>query len=112
MLQERADIAVVIGGYNSSNTSHLVELCEEKLPTYFINDEHCVLSADEIRHFDLHTHTEKVSSFYLPAHEPIRVMITSGASCPDALVERVIERLAIITGNEEALYTVKEAWAV
>lgn len=112
MLQEHADIAIVIGGYNSSNTSHLVELCEEKLPTYFINDEHCLISADEIRHFDLHSHTEKVSSFYLPGHTPIRMMITSGASCPDALVERVIERLSVITGNEEALAVIKEAWEV
>ena len=110
MLELQADIAIVIGGYNSSNTSHLVELCELKLPTYFINDEHCLISADEIRHFDLHTHSEKVSSFYLPAHEPIRIMVTSGASCPDALVDRVLERLAVITGNEEALATIKEEW--
>ena len=112
MLEHPADLALVIGGYNSSNTSHLVELCELKLPTYFINDEHCLISADEIRHFDLHTHAEKVSSFYLPAHMPIRVMITSGASCPDALVERVMERMAVITGNEEALVVIKEKWEV
>lgn len=110
MLMQEADIALVIGGYNSSNTSHLVELCEIKLPTYFINDEHCLISADEIRHYDMHTHTEKVTGYYLPASKPLRVMITSGASCPDALVERVIERLALLTGNEEALKVVSEEW--
>ena len=110
MLESDADLALVIGGYNSSNTSHLVELCEEKLPTYFINDEQCLISADEIRHFDLHAHTEKVSGFYLPVHEPLRVMITSGASCPDALVDRVIERLCLITGNENALTALKQEW--
>ena len=110
MLEQHADIALVIGGYNSSNTSHLVELCELKLPTYFINDEHCLISADEIRHFDLHTHTEKVTLYYLPVNAPLRVMITSGASCPDALVERVIERLALLTGNEKAMVTVTEEW--
>ena len=110
MLQEPADIAIVIGGYNSSNTSHLVELCELTLPTYFINDEHCIISANEIRHFDLHQHAEKISVDYLPTHRPLRVMITSGASCPDALVERVIERLAVITGNDGAMEKVKEEW--
>ena len=112
MLEKEADLALVIGGYNSSNTSHLVELCELKLPTYFINDEHCLISADEVRHFDLHTHAEKVSSFYLPAQTPIRVMITSGASCPDALVERVIERLSVVNGNEDAVTFIKEEWEV
>jgi 4-hydroxy-3-methylbut-2-en-1-yl diphosphate reductase len=110
MLEQQADLALIIGGYNSSNTSHLVELCELKLPTYFINDEHCLVSADEIRHFDLHSHTEKVTGYYLPAHQPLRVMITSGASCPDALVERVIERIALLTGNETLVTSVTKNW--
>ncbi len=110
MLERDADLAVVIGGYNSSNTSHLVELCELKLPTYFINDEHCIISANEIRHFDLHTHTEKVTTGYIPASAPLRVMVTSGASCPDALVERVIERLALLTGNVQAFNSITEEW--
>jgi 4-hydroxy-3-methylbut-2-enyl diphosphate reductase len=112
MLEREADIALVIGGYNSSNTSHLVELCEQKLPTYFINDEHCLVSASIIRHFDLHTHTEKETTGFLPARRPLCAMVTSGASCPDALVERVIERLAVITGNERAATVIKEQWEV
>jgi len=110
MLEQQADLALVIGGYNSSNTSHLVELCEAKLPTYFINDEQCLISADEIHHFDLHTHAEKTTPFYIPAVKQLGVMVTSGASCPDALVERVIERLAILTGNEDALTTLPAIW--
>jgi 4-hydroxy-3-methylbut-2-en-1-yl diphosphate reductase len=110
MLTHPADLAIVIGGYNSSNTSHLVELCEQKLPTYFINDEHCLLSEGEIRHFDLHSHSEKESSNYLPQKDNLRVMITSGASCPDALIERVIERLAVITGNEDSIPVMLEKW--
>jgi 4-hydroxy-3-methylbut-2-enyl diphosphate reductase len=105
MLQTNADLALVIGGYNSSNTSHLVELCEEVLPTYFINHEACLVSNEIIRHFDLHAHQEKETAGYLPDQEQLRVMITSGASCPDALVERVIERLAMLTGNAQALLT-------
>ncbi|MBN9484861.1 MAG: 4-hydroxy-3-methylbut-2-enyl diphosphate reductase [Bacteroidetes bacterium 43-93] len=111
MLEAEADIAIVIGGYNSSNTSHLVELCELKLPTYFIKDEHCLVSSKLVRHFDLHTHTEIETENYLPAHTPLRIMITSGASCPDALVERVMERLAELTNNTEALEQVAAKWA-
>jgi len=112
MLEEAADLAIVIGGYNSSNTSHLVELCEEKLPTYFIKDEYCVVSGNEIRHFDLHTHGEKTSSDYIPAKQALRIMVTSGASCPDALVERVIERLAELTGNSTTINEVEEEWGI
>ena len=105
MLEADADIAIVIGGYNSSNTSHLVELCELKLPTYFIKDEGCLISDKVISHFDLHAHEELMSENYLPSQRPLRVMITSGASCPDALVERVIERLAELTGaSADAAY--------
>ena len=110
MLAEAADLALVIGGYNSSNTSHLVELCELKLPTYFISDEHCLVSAEEIRHFDMHTHTEKVTRDYLPAGKQLKVMVTSGASCPDALVERVIERLAMLTGNKHVIGELTAKW--
>lgn len=110
MLEADADLAIVIGGYNSSNTSHLVELCEEKLPTYFIKNEECLADADTIYHFDLHTHTEKQTNGYLPATRPLRIMITSGASCPDALVERVIERLAQLTGNETAITAATQEW--
>jgi 4-hydroxy-3-methylbut-2-enyl diphosphate reductase len=99
MLQTPADLALVIGGYNSSNTSHLVELCEEVLPTYFINHEDCLMSKDNIRHCDFHMHIELETEGYLPQKEDLRVLITSGASCPDALVERVINRLAELTGN-------------
>lgn len=111
MLDTDADLAIVIGGYNSSNTSHLVELCELKLPTFFIKDEECLISDTLIKHFDLHTHTEVETNNYLPNKSPLRIMITSGASCPDALVERVMERLAELTGNSEALATVAATWA-
>lgn len=106
MLQQQADLALVIGGYNSSNTSHLVELCEEKLPTYFINHEDCLIDRKHIRHFDLQGRKELVTSCFLPERAPLRVLITSGASCPDALVERVVYRLCALTGNAEALETV------
>lgn len=93
MLETLADLAIVVGGYNSSNTSHLVELCEEKLPTYYISDEGKIISAKTISHFNFHDKTELVTENYLPAHSPVKVLLTSGASCPDAIVERVIQKL-------------------
>jgi 4-hydroxy-3-methylbut-2-enyl diphosphate reductase len=94
MLNTPADLAIVVGGYNSSNTTHLVELCEEKLPSYFVNSEEKILSAKEILHYNFHTKQELLSADYLSTKQPISILITSGASCPDAVVEAVIRKLA------------------
>ena len=93
MLETAADLAIVVGGYNSSNTSHLVELCEEKLPTFFISSEEKILSDHTIMHYNFHTGEELVTENYLPQKQPVSILITSGASCPDAIVENVIRRL-------------------
>lgn len=93
MLQTPADLAIVIGGYNSSNTSHLVELCEEKLPAYFIKDEGKIISHSEISHYNFHIKQELITKNFLPSKDPVKILVTSGASCPDALVEGVIKKL-------------------
>ena len=93
LLKTDADLAIVVGGYNSSNTSHLVELCEEKLPTYFIDSDERILSNDKILHYDFHDKIEKKTTGFLPVKIPVKILITSGASCPDALVEGVINKL-------------------
>ncbi|MGZ8516584.1 MAG: 4-hydroxy-3-methylbut-2-enyl diphosphate reductase [Chitinophagaceae bacterium] len=93
MLNTDADLAIVVGGYNSSNTSHLVELCEEKLPTYFISSEEKIVSAKDILHYNFHTKEEVLTTNYLPIKQPVKILITSGASCPDALVEGVIQKM-------------------
>ena len=102
MLETDADLAIVVGGYNSSNTSHLVALCEEKLPTYFINSEEKILSDKEILHYNFHTKEEVLTSKYLPAKQPVKILITSGASCPDALVEGVIQKFLGIFNVSES----------
>ncbi len=102
MLQTPADLAIVIGGYNSSNTTHLVELCEEKIPTYFINSESKLLSRNEILHFNFHTKQEILSIDFLPVMQPVKILITSGASCPDAVVEAVIKKMVSFHGAEKA----------
>jgi len=108
LLQQEADLAIVVGGYNSSNTSHLVELCEEKLPTYFINDPSKIISKDQIFHFDLHQHTEKETFTFLPQQEETRILITSGASCPDAVVEKVIEKILSFYPTDITLASLEE----
>ncbi|MDB5277197.1 MAG: 4-hydroxy-3-methylbut-2-enyl diphosphate reductase [Ferruginibacter sp.] len=93
LLQTTADLAIVVGGYNSSNTSHLVELCEEKLPTYFISSEENIISAETISHYNFHSRQQITTEGYLPENRPVTILLTSGASCPDAMVEGVINRL-------------------
>lgn len=92
LLKTDADLALVIGGYNSSNTSHIVELCEQRFPTYFINSEHEIKSSSEIHHFNYHT-KEKLVHDFLPAKTPVKIVLTSGASCPDTLVDRVMMKI-------------------
>lgn len=93
LLKTKADLAIVVGGYNSSNTSHLVELCEEKLPTYFISNESEIKSATEIHHFDYQNKILLNSKNYLPKKEVIDIILTSGASCPDTVVENVLKKI-------------------
>jgi len=93
LLKTPADCAIVIGGYNSSNTTHLVELLEAKFPTYFISSPEKLLNAEEILHFDHSTKQEVVSANWLSKSVKPRVIITSGASCPDKLLEEVLMKI-------------------
>lgn len=98
LLRERGDLALVVGGYNSSNTSHLAELCEAELPTYYICDSGELLSKNEIRHYDQHRRVVTVSQEWLPPRAPLEVLLTAGASCPDAVVDEVVRRVAELCG--------------
>ena len=99
MTEDGADLAIVVGGYNSSNTSHLVELCEEYFPTFYIKDHLEILSEKQIRHYDLNSKIIIESSNWLPNtrtnsnNDKIDIAITAGASCPDKEVDLVITRL-------------------
>jgi len=64
LLEEEADMAIVVGGYNSSNTTHLVELCEARLPTYFVNSEEKIISENSIQHFDIHSKSKKITGIF------------------------------------------------
>jgi len=90
LIKSEGHISIVVGGYNSSNTSHLVELSEEVLPTFFISGADKILSPDEIEHYDLHSKKERLTTSWLPDSDPLKVILTSGASCPDAMLDEVI----------------------
>ncbi len=94
LLNTDADLAIVVGGYNSSNTSHLVELLDKKFDTYFISSGKDIISKNKIKFFDLSKKEEVVKEFFLPQKDKIKIALTSGASCPDSVVDEVIFRLA------------------
>ena len=112
MLNTEADLAIVIGGYNSSNTSHLVELCEQKLPTYFIDNADRILNNNELIDCNWKTKEQRTVTNFLPTKQPVKILITSGASCPDALVETVIRKLAGFFNAEEKVNEIIEEFEV
>ena len=93
LLEVDADFAIVVGGYNSSNTGHIVKLCEEEIKTFFIDSSDKIISSDEIIHYDLEKKTKLISQDFLPEKYPVDILLTSGASCPDAIVESVIRKI-------------------
>ena len=106
LLRQKADLAVVVGGYNSSNTSHLVELCEEKLPTYFIKNATEIENSSSITHFDFRTKTLLQTEAFLPKKDVLDILITSGASCPDTTVEAVLQKLLSFFPESKSTETV------
>jgi 4-hydroxy-3-methylbut-2-en-1-yl diphosphate reductase len=90
---ERLDLAIVIGGYNSSNTCNLARICADRVPTYHVAEPAGLLSSDAIQHRDVTEKQEVVARGWLPATGPVTIGLTSGASTPDNIVGRVIELL-------------------
>ena len=97
LIEARGDLALVVGGYNSSNTSHLVELCEDKMPTYFVRDAGEIESPRSIRHWDIHAKSVCETTDWLPMcsadNNPVDIILTAGASCPDALLDEVLSKV-------------------
>ena len=97
LLADPLDLLLVIGGYNSSNTSHLAEMGEAKLPTFFIKNAAKMVSDKSIQHYNQHLHKEVETRDWLPTGN-ITVGITAGASCPNNLIEDTIRRLFELRG--------------
>jgi len=105
LLNGNSDFAIVVGGYNSSNTSHIVELCENKLPVYFISGAEKIISDEVISHFNIHTNEEVTSSNWLVRNEnkPVEIILTSGASCPDAILDEVLQKIVSFFPGAETI---------
>ena len=110
LLNTPADLAIVMGGKNSSNSSHLVELCEQKLPTYFIDDVNKIINENEIIKTNWKDKSEEIIQGFLPAQSTVSILMTSGASCPDTVVESVIRKVVSFYNVEEALEDVIQFW--
>jgi 4-hydroxy-3-methylbut-2-enyl diphosphate reductase len=92
LLAEPLDLMIVVGGYNSSNTTHLAEMSSERVPCYFIRNSSKILSDRAILHFDLHKQEEVLCENWLPTRD-VYVGITAGASCPNNLIDDTVRRL-------------------
>jgi 4-hydroxy-3-methylbut-2-enyl diphosphate reductase len=108
LIKQPADFAIVVGGYNSSNTGHIVELCEERHKTFFISSSEKIFSRNSIVHYDLRTRKEKISDHFLPEGTPVKIILTSGASCPDAEVDLVLQKILSLFKNVRSIDEVLE----
>lgn len=97
LLKEKMDLLLVVGGYNSSNTSHLAEMGEAELPTYFVRSASKLESVNRITHFNPHEKREVITENWLPPR-PVIIGITAGASCPNNLIEDTILRVYQLRG--------------
>lgn len=109
LLTTQADMALVVGGYNSSNTSHLVEMLESKFPTYFISGPDEILGQTSIRHFNYPQKKAETTTDFIPAKKPVKIILTSGASCPDATLEAVMDKILSFYKDVKSAQQVLEA---
>ena len=112
LIERGADLGLVVGGYNSSNTSHIVELCHAAMPTYFIRNADEILSARQIQHFILATHQMVTTDGWLPDQRPLEIALTCGASCPDAIVDGVLLRVLSFFEHTRPVEEVLQSYAV
>ena len=117
LIADGGDIAVVVGGYNSSNTSHLVELCQRRLPTYFVRNADELLSPKQIRHLELETKTVQITEDWLSqttevpeSKTPTDIVLTAGASCPDVLLDQVLQKIVAWFPNTRSVEEVLESY--
>jgi 4-hydroxy-3-methylbut-2-en-1-yl diphosphate reductase len=101
MLKTKMDILLVVGGYNSSNTAHLVEIGEKELPTFFIRDAAQIKSLEEIVHYDLHAKEERTVNYanVFAGKEHVIIGLTAGASCPNNLIEATVRKVFELRGE-------------
>jgi len=110
LIERGADIALVVGGYNSSNTSHIVEILSQRMPTYFVQGAEEILSRETIQHFALADRSIHRDDGWLPEKRPVDIVLTSGASCPDAIIDEVLYRVTSFFENTRPVESVLSPW--
>ncbi len=110
LIERGADVALVVGGFNSSNTSHIVELCQRRMPTYFVGGPDDVISPERIRHFDLERREVRETTGWLGSKRPVDVVLTCGASCPDAILDDVLRRVLGFFDGARSIESVMADW--
>ena len=101
MLKTKMDLLLVVGGYNSSNTAHLVEIGEKELPTFFIRGAGQIRSLEQIVHYDLHHNEERTTDYaaVFSGKEHVTIGLTAGASCPNNLIEATVRKVFELRGE-------------
>ncbi len=112
MLQQEADFAIIVGGYNSSNTSHLVELCEQKLPTYFIESENNINTDGSIEYFNFNKGVLESGRLIFNKNHVPNILLSSGASCPDAVIEKVLIKVLSLFPQAHSMNEMLKKWEV
>ncbi len=92
------DLAIVVGGFGSSNTHHLYELAREYAPAYFIETARAIHSAEELETYDFEAGRAAIVRDWLPVRRPLRIAVLAGASSPEIVVGDVLEKLARFLG--------------
>jgi 4-hydroxy-3-methylbut-2-enyl diphosphate reductase len=101
LLETNADAAFVVGGYNSSNTTHLIEILESRFPCFFIKSAEEILDNGTVNSFNIHS--KQIENKPIDFLNYKNMIITSGASCPDSILEKVVHRLSDVFNEKEAL---------
>ncbi len=103
LLREPLDVMLVIGGYNSSNTISLAALCDERVPTFHVEDASCIdVEAGSVRHVRPGSSEEIVTQGWLRTGGALRAGITAGASTPNNKIGEAVARIFATRGVDPA----------
>ena len=108
VLESGAQLAVVVGGFNSSNTIQIATILCEKMPVYFVRNASDFISLEKALVFNSKTLKEEEIAPSLLQQENLKIVVTSGASCPDKIVDHVIQRILELRGETESVESALE----
>ena len=102
VLESGAQLAIVVGGFNSSNTIQIATILGEKMPVYFVRNSDDFISKDRAHVFNFKSLKEEEINPSILFEENLKLVVTSGASCPDKIVDLVIQKIVELRGESES----------